>query len=115
MGVTIPPAAASARRRLCSLVRLGLLLAAVLMLVGFVVGAIAGIRLASEETGRYAALRLDSVGWLLTVGMLLLVVSPALQVLGLAAVWVRERDWKYVAVALLVLSTLGVAVVLGSR
>jgi hypothetical protein len=105
----------SARRRLLSMIRLGLLAAALLMSLGFVVGAVRGLRLAPNETGRRLAAGHDSGGALAALGVLLLVLSPALQVLGLAVVWIRERDWKYVFIATVVATTLGVAVALGSR
>lgn len=108
------PIRSRARRRLRTVVRAGLALAAVLMSAGFVVAALAGGRLARDPAASDVP-RPESIEWLLTLGVLVLVASPALQVLGLAVVWIRERDWKYVVAAVLVLGTLGAAVALGSR
>jgi uncharacterized membrane protein len=50
---------------------------------------------------------------LMTLGVLVLAFTPALRVVALVFLWWRERDWRFVAVALAVVATLGVGVLLG--
>jgi uncharacterized membrane protein len=47
------------------------------------------------------------------LGILALGLTPAVRVLVLAAVWAHQRDWRFVAVAAVVVMTLAVATVLG--
>jgi len=42
-----------------------------------------------------------------------LALTPALRVLALVAIWWRERDWRFVGVALAVVATLAVGIALG--
>ena len=48
-----------------------------------------------------------------TLGVLVLALTPALRVLALVVLWCRERDWRFVAVALAVAATLGIGLLLG--
>jgi uncharacterized membrane protein len=46
-------------------------------------------------------------------GIVILAITPALRVLALLLLWVRERAWRFVATSALVLILLGVALVAG--
>jgi hypothetical protein len=48
-----------------------------------------------------------------TLGVLVLVLTPALRVLAVMLIWWRERDWRFVAVAVAVIATLAVGTGLG--
>jgi len=48
---------------------------------------------------------------LMGAGVVVLALTPVARVLVLIGLWVRERDWRFVAVAGVVLVVLGVAVV----
>ena len=50
---------------------------------------------------------------LTTLGVLVLAMTPALRVLALVALWWRERDWRFVAVALAVAVTLSAGILMG--
>jgi hypothetical protein len=51
--------------------------------------------------------------WLMGLGVLVLGLTPGLRVLTLLVLWTRERDWRFVVVAALVVVTLGVSLALG--
>lgn len=50
---------------------------------------------------------------LMGMGVVLLALTPVARVVVLVGLWVRERDWRFVLVAGVVLVVLGVAVVVG--
>jgi hypothetical protein len=50
---------------------------------------------------------------LMALGVLALAVTPAFRVLALVVIWSRERDWRFVGVATVVVLTLALAVVVG--
>jgi uncharacterized membrane protein len=50
---------------------------------------------------------------LTTLGVMVLALTPALRVLALVALWWRERDWRFVAVALAVVAILATGVLIG--
>jgi uncharacterized membrane protein len=50
---------------------------------------------------------------LTAIGILMLALTPVFRVLVLVPLWWRERDYRFVAVALAVLATLALSVVLG--
>jgi uncharacterized membrane protein len=56
---------------------------------------------------------LDSGSRLMLAGIVLLAITPALEVLALVALWVRERAWRFAATAALVLLLLITALWLG--
>jgi uncharacterized membrane protein len=58
------------------------------------------------------ALRFDGVA-LLSLGVVLLMLTPLLRVVVLAAGWSLRRDWRFALVALSVLSLLAISLTLG--
>jgi len=50
---------------------------------------------------------------LMAMGILVLALTPAFRVLALLILWIRERDWRFVIVAAIVLFALCVAISLG--
>lgn len=58
------------------------------------------------------AARADGLGWM-DFGLLILMATPVLRVGVLALAWGIERNWRFLAVALVVLGLLGVSVALG--
>ena len=46
-------------------------------------------------------------------GVLMLALTPALRAILLLGIWIRERDWRFVVVALVVIATLGLSLTLG--
>ncbi len=95
--------------------RVGLGLSVTLMVLGL------AVTLARGEHGEAQAVRLGDLlsrdidpGLALTAsGILVLALTPAFRVLALVGLWWRERDYRFVAVALAVMATLGASVLLG--
>jgi uncharacterized membrane protein len=106
-------ASAGARRVVEGLLRGGLVVAIGLMASGLVV------KLASGNHDDTAVrllhvMQTGSLGdTLMGLGILALGLTPAARVLVLAAVWAHQRDWRFVAVAVIVVMTLAVATLLG--
>lgn len=97
-----------------ALLRAGLALAAVLMLGGVVVGMVSG------ETAAPAVPLFSVLGpavapgdRLTALGALALALTPALRVVALIVVWIREHDLRFAAVAALVAVLLVIAAALG--
>jgi uncharacterized membrane protein len=92
----------------------GLALAVALLLLGL------GLKLAAGDH-RAPAVQLLEIfdahlplgDRVMALGALVLAATPVVRVLLLILLWVRERDWRFVAVAVAVLATLGLAVALG--
>lgn len=61
-----------------------------------------------------AAARFDGPA-LTVLGLLALMMTPILRVIVLAIGWSLARDWRFAAVALVVLGTLAVSMTLGAR
>lgn len=97
------------------LLRGGLALAVVLMTVGFAVRLAAG-ETAAPGVSLTQVLRGDASrgDWLMGLGALVLGLTPGLRVLTLLVLWTRERDWRFVGVAALVVVTLAVSLALGA-
>jgi uncharacterized membrane protein len=57
--------------------------------------------------------RLGAGDRLMGCGILALALTPAARVLILLGLWARERDWRFVAVAGVVVVTLAIAVAVG--
>ena len=94
------------------LLRVGLGLGFALMLAGLAVKLDRGG--GSAPAVRLFALRSGGPGdTIMAVGILALALTPALRVLTLIVLWTRERDWRYVGVATMVLAVLAVAARLG--
>lgn len=110
------PDAAAERRDVQLLLRIGLGTGAVLMAAGLVAALVSGPTpvLPLQIGGlwhRDTALPVR----LCAIGILVLAATPAVRVIALIVLWVRERDWKYAAVAVTVAAVLTLAVALGSR
>jgi uncharacterized membrane protein len=94
--------------------RIGLGTAALLMAAGLVVALTSG-PLPSPPLQVHGLWRGDvslSVR-LCGLGILVLSATPAVRVIALMVLWIRERDWKYAAVAAVVAAVLTVAIALG--
>ncbi|MBI5245037.1 MAG: DUF1634 domain-containing protein [Elusimicrobia bacterium] len=60
------------------------------------------------------AMRLDAQAWL-RAGIIILVSTPYLRVLQLAAMFARQREWRFAALALTVIALMGLGAALGLR
>ncbi len=89
----------------------GIVLSACLLTAGLVVRLASGID--DAPAARPWTFEGDLGFVLSTLGVTVLALTPALRVLALVVLWARERDWRFVAVALAVVATLSVGVVLG--
>ncbi len=91
--------------------RIGIVASACLLTAGLVVRLASGIYDApATRPWRFEG----DLGLVLsTMGVTVLALTPALRVVALVVLWARERDWRFVAVALAVVATLSVGVVLG--
>lgn len=104
---------AEGRRLIALLLRVGLAAAAALLVAGVVLKGLAG-DLSAPAVPRGALLTAPSLGdTLLSLGVLVLAATPFVRVLALTAVWVRVRDWRFVATAGAVLVLLVAAAMLG--
>jgi hypothetical protein len=99
------------RRRYFIQVLLGLSLAAsvLLMVLGLIVWVASGDRAAPSTTPAQLFGALDTGHRLMLAGILLLAITPALRVIALLGLWIRERAWRFAATAALVLVLLTVA------
>lgn len=109
------PDVTAERRDVQRLLRLGLAGAAALMTAGLVVALWSGAPDVALQPRTLLQRDLPLSVRLCGLGVLLLAATPALRVLTLIVLWIRERDWKYAAVAVSVAIVLGAAVVLGGR
>jgi uncharacterized membrane protein len=112
---TTAPSLGSSREHVIieRVLRFGLGAASSLMLVGLI------LRAVEHETGAPPAplghlVRAGDTGSSVTaIGILVLAITPIARVVGLAILWAKERDWRFVAVALSVLAMLGVSIYVG--
>lgn len=94
----------------------GLLASTALMLVGVALALFYGRDLPTavpgigDVSGRVLALRPSGF---LALGLLVLIATPILRVVGSIAAFLYERDWRYAAITSLVLSILVVSLLLG--
>lgn len=96
------------------LLRSGLALAVGLMAFGFVVRVVTGETVAPGVSLKQVLHGDASRGdWLMGLGALVLGLTPGFRVLTLLVLWTRERDWRFVVVAALVVVTLSVSLFLG--
>ncbi|GMU63550.1 MAG: DUF1634 domain-containing protein [Myxococcales bacterium] len=96
------------------LLRGGLAVAVVLMVVGLVVQVASGEVAAPGVPLRALVGTGVSPGTrLMGLGVLALGLTPGLRVVLLLVLWARERDWRFVGVAALVVMTLAVSLALG--
>ena len=93
------------------ILRIGLALSVLLFAAGLLVRLAAGTDGAPSVRPWHLEGDLGLV--LSTLGVTVLAMTPAVRVLALVVLWWRERDWRFVAVALAVVFTLGVGAVLG--
>jgi len=96
------------------LLQIGLGIAAAFMLAGLIVELAAGGH--HSEPVKLNDIFHASLGLgerLMALGVLVLAMTPAMRVLMLVVLWLRERDWRYVAIACTVVVTLGFALALG--
>ena len=108
------PSADAAHHAVERILHLGLALACALMIVGM------AVRLQSDGAECPFSVRelfqCGDLGWQLTgAGVLVLAVTPLVRVAALVVIWARERDWRFVLVALTVAAMLGASVLLGGR
>lgn len=93
----------------------GLGASALLMIAGLAVQISSGERISTAvglfELGRRGKLPLGEQ--LMGLGILILALTPALRVVMLAFLWLRERDYRFVIVSIAVVLTLALAIVLG--
>jgi uncharacterized membrane protein len=110
---TSAPAPSSEHGVIKWVLRLGLVASSLLMLGGLI------LRAADHETGSPAAplfrlLRPGDVGSsTMAIGVLVLALTPIVRVAALVFIWVRERDWRFVAVAAFVMTMLVVSILAG--
>ena len=101
------------RRFIQMLLRATLTLSALLMIAGLSVWIGANQDVARAATPGDLFSGLDKGDRLMLAGIVILAITPALRVLALLLLWVRERAWRFVATSALVLILLGVALVAG--
>jgi len=94
----------------------GLAVSALLMIAGLVGSLAAGRRLPKAvlepEPALQQALHLHAAG-LLSLGLLVLILTPFLRVAGTLVVFLRQHDWRYTAVTAVVLTVMIVSLVVG--
>lgn len=109
------PDATAERRDVQRLLRIGLAAAAALMIAGLGLALWSGTPEATLQPRALVQRELPLPVRLCGLGVLVLAATPALRVLTLIVLWIRERDWKYAAVAVSVAIVLVAAVLLGGR
>ncbi len=109
-----PVAPSRERKSVQFLLRAGLGLAVLLMTAGLAAELLRG-QLSGEpfQLRELAASTAPPGQRLMGLGILVLALTPAVRVLALLVLWSQERDWRFVAVALAVIATLGAAMALG--
>lgn len=95
------------------LLRGGLIIAVVLMATGLAMKIAAGARHAPGVKMFSIGSTGSTADTLMALGVLVLALTPAFRVVALVVLWARERDWRFVAVACLVVVTLSIAVLIG--
>jgi uncharacterized membrane protein len=97
------------RRRVALVLRTGLVVATALLLIGLVAATLAGEDLSRPFRLRDLLAPTTFASWIIGAGVLGLAVTPAIRVLLLVALWISERDWRFVLVAMSVAASLAVA------
>lgn len=106
-------AASGGRSLVAFVLRVGLLLASGLLAAGLVLKVLRGDGSAPALALPPAALPAALGDRLLVLGVEALVATPLVRVLALVGSWARERDWRFVAVGVVVLVVLALAIALG--
>ena len=101
------------RRFIQILLRASLTASAALMTTGIVIWSASDQATARAATPARLFSRLDTGNRLMLAGIALLAITPALRVLALLVLWVRERAWRFAATSALVLILLGIALWVG--
>ncbi|MFN2489271.1 MAG: DUF1634 domain-containing protein [Actinomycetota bacterium] len=101
------------RRFIQILLRTSLGVAAALMSVGLIVWTASGQVTARAATPDRLFSTLDTGDRLMLGGIALLAIAPALRVLALLVLWLRERAWRFAATSALVVILLGIALWVG--
>lgn len=109
------PDASSERRDIQLLLRLGLAGAVALMTTGFVMALVTGAADAALQPQALMQQGLPLPLRLCGLGVLVLAATPVFRVTALIVLWIRERDWKFAAVAVGVAIVLAAAITLGGR
>lgn len=99
-----------------NLLRTGLGLAAVLMFVGILYKAfthdLAATPFSFMELFNQASNLGDKIiAW----GVFILALTPMMRVFLLLTIWIKEKDWKFVSIAIVVLITLAISMFLGGE
>jgi uncharacterized membrane protein len=105
-------ASALEQRLIQRVLRTGLVVAVVLMLAGLVVRTVEG-RTDAPRLPLFHLFDGDPGLVLSGVGVLVLALTPAFRVAVLLGLWIREKDFRFVGVAVAVLITLTAALVAG--
>lgn len=105
---------ATDRKSVQFLLRSGLAVAVLLMAVGVLIKCVTG----NWETPEVRLFELFHAPLspgdrIMGIGILALAATPAFRVIALLILWTRERDWKFVITALIVMLTLALAIALG--
>jgi hypothetical protein len=105
---------ATDRKSVQFLLQTGLVIATLLMTAGVVIKGLSG-NFNAPAVGLFDLFRPElSLGdRLMAIGILALAATPAFRVVALLLLWFRERDWRFVAVAAIVMATLALAISLG--
>jgi uncharacterized membrane protein len=108
------PSEAVERRDVQLLLRVGLWTATVLMTAGVMVALFSGrAPVVPLRVGQLVRGGLALSERLCGLGIIVLAATPAIRVVTLLELWIRERDWRFVAVALTVALVLLLAITLG--
>lgn len=95
---------------------LGLVLSTAVLLAGLALSAVSGGSVPSQVLSFkqiLAGLRDGSPSSLLNLGLLMLIATPVLAVMGALVHFVAKRDWRFVVAALLVLLVLAASTLIG--
>ncbi|MDD1772870.1 MAG: DUF1634 domain-containing protein [Methanomassiliicoccales archaeon] len=110
----------SEQERLCRVVqpilRWGMMISLALMLVGLALGIATGAEgteIVPLEDIPSGLVEMDPLAFL-TLGILLLIITPLARVFGALSVFLKERDRQFVLVSIAVLLAVTVAVLLGT-
>ena len=94
----------------------GLFASTAALLAGLTISAITHQPVPSSVSGfagMVEGLRQGSPAGFLSLGILLLIATPVLRILGSLAEFIANRDWRYACITLLVLAVLGASLLAG--